>query len=443
MPRSTLGKRTRSLTALICTFLFTTFAQAIGIGDLIGVEDVVNGGNNFKWQRVELPGTTCSDGSQYKFWVHDNAISTNLVVLYEGGGACWDHGTCSGQRGHLGAANPDGIPNNYIYQTKAKYVSPLVNGADPGLPLIRNKNNIVTKGWDVAYMPYCTGDVHIGNNVATYVDPTGTQPPFNYQHTGYNNSTKALDFLAEQFPNINKMLITGFSAGGVASGTIYQEARERLKPQKGYMLNDSGPLFPAPNGNFNSKQMHKTVIRAWKLGTIRNAFPADFRFWNLGKIVGSLARKYPQDQFAYTGFSSDYNFSRFSYETFFSGSTQGSMLAMWREDQANLIAEMNKYANYSYFIPWSRPINDSHCTTILTFMGTSICPTMRKRKWYEYISWNPTQEWTCAKGFTPISSFLSVWVNNDRVVRMVEPYNRYNEQDATMRVVAPLINGAL
>lgn len=433
----------RKIVVSILLLLITPYALAIGLGDIIGVKDVVNGGNSFKWQRVELAGTTCSDGSQYKFWIHDNAKSSNLLVLYEGGGACWDYASCSGQRGHLGAANPNGIPGNYISQTKAKYVSPLLNGADPGLPLIRNKSNIATQGWDVAYMPYCTGDVHIGNNITTYSDPTGQKPPFNFYHTGFKNSTSALDFLAEQFPDINKLLITGFSAGGVASGTIYQEARERLKPKRGYMLNDSGPLFPAHNKSFNSKKMHSTVIKAWRLGSIRSAFPADFRFWNLGKMVGSLARKYPNDQFAYTGFSSDYNFSRFSYELFYPKANKSEILNMWREDQSNLINEMKKYSNYSYFIPWSRPINDSHCTTILTFMGSNVCPTMRQRKWYERINTNPTQKWKCAKGFTSMKGFLNLWLNHNRKVRLVEPFNKFNDQDATMRVVAPLINGAL
>ena len=437
--------RKKSCSRLLSLLAVLTLHQAaaIGIDDVITVDDVVDGGNNFNWQRIELPGTYCSDGSQYKFWVHDNALSTNLVVLYEGGGACWDYATCSGQTGKLGAANPNGIANDYINRTKARFVSPIVNGEDPGLPLIRDKNAIATKGWDVAYMPYCTGDVHIGNNIVTYTDDSGVSPPFNFFHTGYNNSTKALDFLASHFPNINKMLITGFSAGGVASTAIYQEARERLQPKQGFMLNDSGPLFPAPNGNFNSKLMHKKVIQAWRLSSIRGAFPDDFRFWNLGKMVGAMARKYPNDKFAYTGFSRDYNFSRFSYELFYPSASKADILRMWREDQNNLIAEMKKYPNYSYFVPWQRQINDSHCSSILTFMGSRVCPTIRLRKWYERINFNPTQKWICDKSFTPMNGFLNAWLNRSVTVRMVEPFNKYNEQDATMRLVSPLINGAL
>ena len=95
----------------------------------IGIEDVVDGGNTYNWQRVELPGTVCSNGSQYRFWYYDSPTSNNLLISFEGGGACWDYPSCSGQTGILGAANPNGIPTDYITQMKATYVSPLVNGA--------------------------------------------------------------------------------------------------------------------------------------------------------------------------------------------------------------------------------------------------------------------------------------------------------------------------
>ena len=134
---------------LLKSALGLSLAASLSSGvSAIGIEDIVDGGNNFPWERVEIAGTKCSDGSQYKFWVHDNPNSRNLVIMYEGGGACWDYESCSGALGLLGASNPNGLPDDYITQQKAKYVSPIVNGADPGFPL-RSKTDIVTKDWDV------------------------------------------------------------------------------------------------------------------------------------------------------------------------------------------------------------------------------------------------------------------------------------------------------
>lgn len=429
----------RTLRVLFAALLACSLPLAAGS---IGIEDIVDGGNDYAWQRVELPGTICGNGSQYKFWYHDSPSSNNLVILFEGGGACWDYETCSGQAGVLGAANPNGLPDDYITQFKAEYVSPIVNGADPGIPL-RAKNPIATNGWDVVYMPYCTGDVHVGNNVVTYTDPTGQNPPLTWRHAGFHNTRQAMQYLATRFPNVNKLLVTGFSAGGVASSAAYNEARRELQPTKGYMLNDSGPIFPAPNSSYYSYSLHQTIEAAWDLTTLYNELPASFDPNDFGSITDMLATEFPGDRLAYTGYSSDYNFSRFSYERFFPNQTQSTILAKWRTDQTRLINEMKAHPNFSYHIPWHRPINDSHCTSIITFIGSHSCPSIRKKKWYEVWEWPWTQSWKCPGTFYPLETFLSAWLDNNQLLRLVEPSNNYNNEDPGMQIVAPLINDAI
>ena len=179
-------------------------------------------------------------------------------------------------------------------------------------------------------MPYCTGDTHVGNSVTTYVDPTGQNPPLTWNHAGFDNTRLAMNFLASRFPNINKLLVTGFSAGGVASIAAYYEVRRILQPQRGYMLNDSGPVFPAPNASFNSRQLHETIERAWNLDSLYAILPSTFNRNDFGSLTAMLATEFPNDQLAYTGYSSDFNFSRFSYERFFPGLSQNQILQKWR-----------------------------------------------------------------------------------------------------------------
>jgi hypothetical protein len=410
----------------------------------IGIEDVVDGGNTYPWVRVEIPGTVCSNGSQYRFWYYDSPTSNNMVISYEGGGACWDYPSCSGATGILGAANPNGIPTDYITQMKAKFVSPIINGADPGIPLFRSKTNMVTNGWDMVYVPYCTGDVHVGNRVATYTDPTGANPPLTFRHNGYNNSVAIANFLHTRFPSINKLLVTGFSAGGVASSATFYNVRRTLVPTKAYLLNDSGPLFPTPSSSYSSWQLHQTIKNAWNLTSVFSQLPASFNQNDFGSMNSMVATQFPNDKMAYTGYSSDYNFSRFSYERFNPGITQAGILTKWRADQTNLINQIKNYANYSYHVPWQRPINDSHCSTIITMIGSHACPTIRKKYWYEVLEWPQTQSWKCPSGFLPFETFLANWINtNTYQSRIVEPSNNYNNEDPGMQVIAPLINDAL
>jgi hypothetical protein len=406
----------------------------------IGIEDVVDGGNNYAWQEVKLPDTLCGNGSQYKFYVYDSPTSNNLLLYFEGGGACWDYPSCSGQAGILGAAHPNGIPDNYIADFQPQYVSPLVNGADPGIPL-RPKKDIATKGYDVVYMPYCTGDVHVGNNVVTYTDPAGVNPPVTWRHVGYNNTRKALDYLHTRFPNVGKLLVSGFSAGGTATNAVYYQARRTLLPSvKGYMLNDSGPIFPAPNATYKSRPLHTLITTQWALASLYAQLPATFNPNDFGSVTAMLAGEFPTDRLAYTGYSSDYNYSRFSYERFYPGISQATILAYWRADQTNLVNVMKNYPNYSYHIPWHRPINDSHCSSIITFIGSHACSNIRKKYWWE-IPW--PQSWKCTGTFRPFETFLANWLNGNQQQRIVEKENYYNNEDLGMQIVAPLINDAI
>ena len=272
------------------------------------LELIVDGGNEYDWERVELPGTVCGNNSQYRFFVR-TTDSPNLLFFFEGGGACWDYDTCSG-RASLGAANPNGIPEDYMQSFAATYVSPIVNGADPGLPF-RARTDLVTKDWNIVFMPYCTGDVHIGNAEATYEDPDGVEPPLEYKHNGYENVLAAATFAALRFQGIDKLLVTGFSAGGTASTAAYYFIRQRINAQRGYILNDSGPIFSAPDATSPSRRLHDFIRASWNLDSVLSQLPSTFDPNDFGSINRMVALEFPGDQVGYTGYLTDYNYSRF------------------------------------------------------------------------------------------------------------------------------------
>jgi Pectinacetylesterase len=411
---------------------------------LVTVVDVlIDGGNTYSWEKVELPGTYCGDGSQYKFFVHKSA-SPNLVFYLEGGGACWDYDTCSGRAGKLGAANPNGIADDYMQQPTAQYVSPIVNGADPGILALRSKSNIVTQGWNVVFMPYCTGDVHIGNNVAEYVDPTGAEPPLTWHHSGHANTMAAIAYAQAEFPAIQKLLVSGFSAGGTATSASYYSIRSALNAQKGYMLNDSGPIFPAPNANYSSRALHQQIRQSWALDSVLGQLPPPFDTSDFGSINDLVAVAFPTDQLAYTAYSQDYNYSRFSYERFHTPNDKAAVLARWKEDQDRLVARLKLYDNFSYFIPHHRPINESHCSTIVTFLGSQACQGMRKKATLLELLQSPvTSSYMCDGEMVQMATFLDRFINNNQRTRIYEPPNSYNKEEPTMLLVAPLINAAI
>jgi hypothetical protein len=434
-------KRLLSLALLVAVTAVPGATRAETLLDAI-INVIVDGGNNYAWQKVEVPGTQCGNGSQYKFFLNRTS-SPNVVFFFEGGGACWDYDTCSGRSGLLGAANPNGIPDNYMQQLTAKYVSPIVNGADPGLPL-RSRTDLPTKGWNVAYLPYCTGDVHIGNSVVTYFDPTGAQPPLVWHHAGYGNTLAAINYVKSRIPSVQKLLVTGFSAGGTATAASYYFARTIINPARGYMLDDSGPIYLAPNDDFPSRPLHEQIRASWNLDSVFSQLPGSFDPGDFGSINRMVATTFPNDQLAYTQYTRDYNYSRFSYESFFFPNDKETILDYWLEDQDRLVSELNQFNNVSYFIPFERQINDSHCSTIVTFIGSHACQRMEKKHhWWEYLEWPPGQSFKCYSEFVPMETFLKRFINDNTRTRIYEPENGYNAQDPGINIVAPLINAAI
>ncbi|MFN8644881.1 MAG: hypothetical protein U0802_25630 [Candidatus Binatia bacterium] len=233
--------------------------------------------------------------------------------------------------------------------------------------------------------------------------------------------------------------MTGFSAGGVASSAVFYQARRTLNPTKAYLINDSGPIFPAPNATYNSRPLHDLIKSQWNLQSLYSQLPASFNTNDFGSINAMVATEFPNDRLAYVGYSRRLQLLALLLRAVLPGITKAQVLTKWRADQTNLINQIKNYANYSYHVPWERPINDSHCVSIITFIGSHACPTVRKKYWYEI----PIGQTWCPSGNVPFDQFLSKFITNNQQVRTVEPENYYNDEDAGMQIVAPLINDAI
>lgn len=343
----------------------------------------------FQWDMVELPaasGAACGDGSPYRFFVNRTPLSKNLVAVFEGGGACWDQNACLGI-GPLSAANPNGIPPDYMQHLNNMaargLVTPFSARTDPF-------QKVQTQSWNIVYLPYCTGDVHSGSKVTVYDDADPAHPRTQY-HRGQANIRAAAQWLRANLGQPNDMLLTGFSAGGVGSTVTYGIVRDALQPRgRASLIADSGLLMQAPRSGtpaqFPSLPLHETIRAAWGLDE-----PGGLITWyagslpgfdpdNLGSVNGALANLYPQDRFTYLVFQADMNFSSFSYAKFYDDIANApndfvrrqNTLARWQPDLAMHAADLGPYNNVSFHQAFFRNFNDSHCLTIVDFSATGI-----------------------------------------------------------------------
>jgi Pectinacetylesterase len=190
------------------------------------------------WERV-VPGgeCQCSDGSEFSFWVRE-ASSQKVVFYLQDGGACFSAETCA--------------PENDLYNVRVNE-GPTGQG---GMFDFADKRNPFADH-SVVYVPYCTGDAHIGNATTEY------GPGLTVHHNGYVNGTAALDHLAATFPGATEVVVVGESAGSVASPLYAGLIADRLPDARVTVLAHGSGAYPdVPRFN--------ETIAAWGF---RNAIP--------------------------------------------------------------------------------------------------------------------------------------------------------------------------
>lgn len=367
-----------------------TPAQRVGPYPLLANPGGFNSGfkptNYYAWQTVQMApqtGAVCGNGSPYKFFVNRVPNTRNTIIYLEGGGACWDYASCTGQSGIRGARNPDGIPNDYmsLLNPGASLVSPFVVRLHPW-------TRVKTQNWNMVYVPYCTGDIYSGDKVAIYEDPQSQQAPLIWHHNGLRNMRAVVGWLKDNLPRPTQMLTTGCSAGGAGSLTNYAPTRQDIAPTRSFLINDSGPVFSAISGGGNeaypSLPLQGFIRDAWGLDAgplpyLQSRLPG-LNLNNLGSLYPALSSNLAGDRMGHTHFWKDLNYSSYSYERFYpeiinapnQAAKEALIHAKWDVDTGRLRNELANLPNVGGYFPQYRAVNESHCTSIIEFANADI-----------------------------------------------------------------------
>lgn len=142
----------------------------------------------------------------------------NLVIGFDGGGACWDSQTCLGS-----VLNGTPVYDTYVNETPAQLdaLHGLFDAGQPQNPLADSLQVLI---------PYCTGDLHIGSNDQEYTLGALT---YTIRHRGYDNVIAVLEWLAAYYKNTagvapSRVFVAGASAGGYGAYFAYPEIDRRL-----------------------------------------------------------------------------------------------------------------------------------------------------------------------------------------------------------------------
>ena len=193
----------------------------------------VEGALRAGWADIPGPaGTGCATDSTFKLVVHPGAPDHVLLFL-NGGGACWRAGEC----------NPHGRPT---YTTRADSANdPRRQG---GIFALDNLANPL-RDFTIVYVPYCTGDVHLGARTATYMSPpTGTDAPVSFaiRHEGAANVEFALAWIRAHVAAPSVIVVAGSSGGAIPSPVFASKLARQYPDARVVQLGDAAGGYHVP-----------------------------------------------------------------------------------------------------------------------------------------------------------------------------------------------------
>ena len=247
------------------------------------------------WTWADVPGAVCNDGTPTGVAVNRGS-SDDLLFFLNGGGACWDAVTCL----TLGTATtgPIGRP-----QFEAA-----IAGVPAGTLFDRDAVANPFRDYSYVFVPYCTGDLHGGDRVATYDAGSGAVA---WHHVGRTNVLADLARVVPTFPTVDKLVVAGSSAGGGGAVLMYDEIRGGWPTSTGYLIDDSLPLFLA--ADFPAV-MRDAFFAEWHLGGAVDAECGDCAA-DLSHIYGAIGRAFPDDRRAFLTLTVDTVVRQFFQQT--------------------------------------------------------------------------------------------------------------------------------
>lgn len=226
--------------------------------DSLPIDDPRDG---IDWVKVNLPSPCVNGLGKETFILVRKGTENKLLIFLEGGGACADYATCKPMLcTNLENCNPlTGIGTVVSLESKMWFLKIYYRA---GIFDVKNPKNPF-RNWTMVFVPYNTGDLHMGNRVVKYFEDNSSKNKTIY-HVGFVNGMVAIRYALQK--DWEKVVIAGSSAGGYGT-LLHSYYTWKLFGKPILAINDAGPgIMPSPKSRFQMPE----VMERW--GSIQN-FP--------------------------------------------------------------------------------------------------------------------------------------------------------------------------
>jgi hypothetical protein len=252
------------------------------------------------WWWIPFDGATgaaetalCANGSTTGLAISPGTTD-DLVVFFDGGGACWSYETC------IAGTAVDRTFSVEKFKAEARDFIPCSLTDRAHLPP-------TLAGATVVFVPYCTGDVHAGDRVKEYGNAMFHET---WQHRGHANVRAYLRRLAATW-SPGRLVVAGSSAGGFGALVNYELFRWYWPDARSYLVDDSGPALA---GDELPADFRAAWYDAWGLGTALDPWCPGCRS-DLSAAFGEVSDRHPQDRVALLSHQQDPVMSLFMLHT--------------------------------------------------------------------------------------------------------------------------------
>ena len=220
-----------------------------------------------------------------------NPVSDKLLIFLDGGGACFNGLTCN---------------FNLNKFSETDFYNRIDN--EQSLLLDRENDTNQFKTWNFIFVPYATGDVHVGNNSSVNVSNGG---PLNQAMVGANNFNIILNDLKAYFDNnagLSEIVFAGSSAGAFGVMPNYFKLKEILGNNiPTTSIIDAGQIF------MDETLLTPCLVQEWEsIWNISSSLPADLNAviqnsydFDIQKVYEYASVKYPEDNFGFLSYYED------------------------------------------------------------------------------------------------------------------------------------------
>jgi len=234
------------------------------------------------WNRIPGRfGTGCAHDSTFAFKVRPG-LPDKVLIFLNGGGACWRAQDC----------DPRGKPTYTMTIDSANDVS-----ARTGIFDVANEKNPVRE-YTMVFVPYCTGDVHLGTRETEYVNGKRT---FSVRHGGAANLEAVLDWVYTNVRNPGTVFVAGSSAGAVPSPVVAEKVARHYPRARIVQLGDGA-------GGYHADSV-PSVLAGWGVTDYLREDPAfrsvDSAEFTFERLYLAAARTAPRVHFAQVNAAND------------------------------------------------------------------------------------------------------------------------------------------